>query len=549
MFPLIKEAVMRLEDGFSADYVIIGSGIAGLFTAIRLAAHGRVAVLSKQDLVAGNTWFAQGGIAAAFSAEDSPKLHLEDTWKAGGCFGDRSSISVLVEEAPSRIQDLLEMGVNFDRRDGTIDLGQEGAHSRKRILHIGGDATGKELVEALLLRAKRDGVIFIEDAFARQLIFGNGCCRGVDFVKGGRGYQLQARAVILATGGCGQIFRCTSNAPAVTGDGLAMAFQAGAVLRDLEFFQFHPTVFFPPQGSPFLISETVRGEGARLMNKQGEYFMEQVHPMGELGPRDVVSRAILAEQQRTGSDVYLDMRHLEKSFARERFPTIFSRCLEWGLDISLDLIPVSPAAHYLIGGVQVDLDGRTAVENLFAVGEVASTGVHGANRLASNSLLEGLVFGHRVARAAAAISPFDSSPQKKQPQYLRRASAKHVSFCSALREPLQELMWNYTGLIRTAAGLDTARQQIKQWWPVINTEFADVELNETRNMLLVAAMMVEAAAARLESRGCHFRQDCPGPDQELGRRHITFQKGSPSTAEDAVIEYPQPYFTNGFKGL
>lgn len=534
---------MRLEDGSSADYVIIGSGIAGLYTAIRLAAYGRVAVLSKQDLVAGNTWFAQGGIAAAFSAEDSPKLHLDDTWKAGGCFGDRSAIKVLVEEAPPRIQDLLNMGVNFDRRDGTIDLGQEGAHSRKRILHIGGDATGKELVEALLLQAKNDGVFFIEDAFAERLTLYNGLCRGVDFVKGGRSYNLQARAVILATGGCGQIYKCTTNAPAVTGDGLTMAFQAGAVLRDLEFFQFHPTVFFPPEGSPFLISEAVRGEGARLVNRQGDHFMERIHPRGELGPRDVVARAILAEQQKTGAHVYLDIRHLGSSYAQERFPTIYSRCLEWGLDISRDLIPVSPAAHYLIGGVQVDLDGRTAVENLFAVGEVASTGVHGANRLASNSLLEGLVFGHRVALAAAAISPV-KFPPPKDPEDLRRASPRDVAFCRALREPLQELMWKYAGLIRTAAGLDAAREQLKQWWPAINTEFADVELNETRNMLLIAAMMVEAAASRLESRGCHFRQDRPDPDLELGRCHIAFQKKEQSPAEAAGIKYPQPYFAD-----
>ena len=533
---------MRLEDCLDTDYVIIGSGIAGLYTAICLAASGRVAVLSKQDLVAGNTWFAQGGIAAAFSAEDSPKLHLEDTWKAGACFGDRLSVGVLVEEAPFRIQDLLDMGINFDRRDGAIDLGQEGAHSRKRILHIGGDATGKELVEALLLRAKSKGVFFIEDAFVSGLILDQGRCRGVKLIKGKRVLSIQARAVILATGGCGQIFKCTTNAPAVTGDGLAIAFQAGAVLKDLEFFQFHPTVFFPPQGSPFLISEAVRGEGARLVNRQGEHFMERVHPRGELGPRDVVARAILAEQRRTGAQVYLDLRHLGLTFVRERFPTIYRRCLDWGLDISRNLVPVSPAAHYLIGGIEVDLSGRTAVENLFAVGETASTGVHGANRLASNSLLEGLVFGRRVAVAAAGIQP-EKRPHRLPEQSLASGhSSVYKATFHALRETLQQLMWKHAGLIRDANGLETAREQIQKWWPAVNDAYFDAEFAETGNMLLIAAMMVEAASARQESRGCHYRQDYPDPDLDLGRGHIIFQKPVQFPDHNTAAEYPRAFF-------
>ncbi len=533
---------MHLEEGLMADYVIIGSGVAGLYTAICLAKHGRVAVLSKQDLTSGNTWFAQGGIAAAFSEEDSPALHFEDTWKAGGCFGWRSAIQVMVEEAPARIQDLLRMGVKFDCRNGRIDLGQEGAHSRKRILHIGGDATGKELLGALLHRAREAGVIFVENAFAERLLLVEDRCRGVVFVKDGRGYCAYARAVILATGGCGQIFKCTTNAPAATGDGLAMAFQAGAVLRDLEFFQFHPTVFFPPQGKPFLISEAVRGEGARLVNRHGEYFMEQIHPRAELGPRDIVARAILAEQQKTGGPVYLDMRHLGSAYARERFPTIYNRCLEWGIDISRDLIPVSPAAHYLIGGVQVDLDGRTAVENLFAVGEVASTGVHGANRLASNSLLEGLVFGHRVARAAAAIPPQKGG----KPDILQvKASGKEEAACRAAAEPLQQLMWQHVGLIRRDAGLSQARRQLKQWWPLTGYNYAEAALNETRNMLIVAAMMVEAAAARRESRGCHYRHEYPDQDPGWAMKHIRFQKSSPLPARPESMDYPEPHFCSG----
>jgi L-aspartate oxidase len=533
---------MRPANGGCVDFIIIGSGIAGLFTAIKLAENGRVAVLSKQDLIAGNTFFAQGGIAAAFSEEDSPSLHLEDTWKAGACSGDRKAIAVLVEEAPERIQDLLAMGVDFDRRNGLIDLGREGAHSRKRILHIGGDATGRELVEALLLRAKNKGVIFIEDAFAEEIIVKNGQCRGIIYRTGKQRLAMPARAVILASGGCGQIFKCTTNSPAVTGDGLAMAYKAGAVLRDLEYFQFHPTVLFPPQGSPFLISEAVRGEGAYLVNADGERFMKRVHPLAELGSRDVVSRAILAEQLRTGRDVCLDLRHLGGSFVEKRFPTISSRCREWGYDLDHDLIPVSPAAHYLIGGIAVDLDGRTAVENLFAVGEVASTGVHGANRLASNSLLEGLVFGYRVASAAAANkAPEPGDDLEKGKDLKREAGAAQEQLCRKIRPLLQELMWENAGLIRAATGLNKAREKIQSWWPVLEYDFTDTALIETQNMLLVAAMMVESALARRESRGCHYRDDYPDPDLDLGKTHICFQAGG-ATATGEAIAYPQPSF-------
>ncbi|MEW5784433.1 MAG: L-aspartate oxidase [Bacillota bacterium] len=533
---------MQLEDAVgNTDYIIIGSGIAGLFTAIRLAKSGRVAVLSKQDLIAGNTWFAQGGIAAAFSAEDSPELHLEDTWKAGVCFGERSAISVLVEEAPDRIKDLLEMGVNFDRRNGSIDLGREGAHSRKRILHIGGDATGKELVETLLLRARSEGVIFIEDAFAEQIIVEDGRCRGICYAREKRRFTLYARAVILAAGGCGQIYKCTTNAPAVTGDGLAMAYQAGAVLRDLEYFQFHPTVFFPPQGSPFLISEAVRGEGARLVNTAGESFMGRFHPQGELGPRDVVSRAILAEQQRTGREVYLDLRHLGGDFVKKRFPTIYNRCREWGFDVASDLLPVSPAAHYLIGGIQVDLDGRTAVENLFAVGEVASTGVHGANRLASNSLLEGLVFGHRVALAAAALKQPGFPNQVSGLAHNKPADSSDERLGRSIRPQLQSLMWGKAGLIRTEDGLIEARGKVKQWWPLLECGLTEAALTETQNMLLIAGMMIEAALERRESRGCHYRGDYPDPDLDYGLSHIVFQKEENSGGRGETA-YPRPSF-------
>jgi L-aspartate oxidase len=506
------------------DYLIVGSGVAGIFTAIRLAEKGRVTVLSKQDLIAGNTWFAQGGIAAAFSPEDSTSLHFEDTWEAGNYFGDRAAISVLVEEAPARINDLLELGVCFDRSNGTIALGREGAHSMKRILHIGGDATGKELIESLIQTARKVGIHFIEDAFAEEIAVENGRCHGLFYSTKVGLHYIAARAVILATGGCGQIYQFTTNAPAVTGDGLIMAYKAGANLRDLEFFQFHPTVFLPPEGQPFMISEAVRGEGAHLVNAKGERFMLNKHERAELGPRDIVSRAIVEEQRRTKNFVYLDLRHLGADFIPERFPTIYRRCLEWKLDITKDLIPVTPAAHYLIGGIEVDLDGHSAVQNLYAVGEVASTGVHGANRLASNSLLEGLVFGHRVAVAAAKNDDpvKEELPQELPDYFSSKPDREAEKECAALRRDLTWMMWHKVGLIRTEESMLEMKRELEKWLPLRCYRYSSPELNETANMLLTARMMTEAALLRRESRGCHYRSDYTESDKVLAGKQIVF---------------------------
>ena len=508
----------------ATDYVIVGSGVAGIFTAIHLAEKGRVTVLSKQDLIAGNTWFAQGGIAAAFSPEDSPTLHFEDTWKAGNYFGDRAAISTLVEEAPARINDLFKLGVRFDRSNGAIALGREGAHSMKRILHIGGDATGRELIESLIQTAKEIGIRFIEDAFAEHIAVEDGRCSGLFYSTKEGLHYIAARAVILATGGCGQLYQFTTNAPAVTGDGLVMAYKAGATLRDLEFFQFHPTVFLPPEGQPFLISEAVRGEGAYLVNASGERFMLQKHERAELGPRDIVSRAIVEEQRRTRDFIYLDVRHLGAEFIPERFPTIYSRCLEWDLDITKELIPVTPAAHYLIGGIEVDLDGHTSVKNLFAVGEVASTGVHGANRLASNSLLEGLVFGYRVAlEAAKNTEPVkEALPQELTVYFSSCADQKTEQACADLRRDLTWMMWHKVGLIRTEESMLEMKKQLEKWLPLTHYRYSNPELNETANMLLIAMMMTEAALLRRESRGCHYRSDFTDSDETMAGTQIIF---------------------------
>lgn len=509
----------------TTDYVIVGSGIAGIYTALRLAEKGRVTVLSKQDLIAGNTWFAQGGIAAAFSPEDSTSLHFDDTWAAGNYFGDRTAIRALVDEAPARIKDLQTLGVCFDRSNGAIALGREGAHSMKRILHIGGDATGKELIESLIQTARKTGIHFIENAFAEEIAVEDGRCCGLFYSTKEGMHYIAARAVILATGGCGQIYQFTTNAPAVTGDGLVMAYKAGATLRDLEFFQFHPTVFLPPEGQPFLISEAVRGEGAYLVNAKGERFMQNKHERAELGPRDVVSRAIVEEQRRTRDFVYLDLRHLGAAFIPDRFPTIYRRCLEWKLDITRDLIPVTPAAHYLIGGIEVDLDGHSAVQNLYAVGEVASTGVHGANRLASNSLLEGLVFGHRVASAAAKNDdPVKDELPQKLPDCLSSLPDRAAEFKGAdLRRDLTWMMWHKVGLIRTEESLLEMRHELEKWLPLSRYHYSSPELNETANMLLTAAMMTEAALLRRESRGCHYRSDYTECDEILAEKQIVFR--------------------------
>ncbi len=511
----------------TADFVIMGSGIAGLYTAIRLSSAGRVVVLSKQDLTAGNTWFAQGGMAAAIAWDDSPDLHYRDTWEAGARFGDPEAISVLVNEAPLRIKELEEAGLEFDRRQGKLDLGREGAHCRNRVLHIGGDATGRGLEEALLSRAKRlTNINFIENAFVSRLLVREGRAAGVCYLKNGQSKTIFSGAVILASGGCGQLFRDTTNSAVLTGDGLALAYRAGAVLRDLEFFQFHPTVFFPPQGGPFLISEAVRGEGAYLINSEGDRFMKRYHPLGELGPRDAVSRAIICEQRLCEGQVYIDLRHLDPSFVRNRFPTIHQSCLHWGLDITRHPVPVSPAAHYLIGGIEVDLWGRTTLPNLYAVGEAASTGVHGANRLASNSLMEALVFGRRTAQAAvidrgATFNPVKPCPSVDGPS--PAGKARPPRDWRLPRNRLQQMMWEGAGVERSREKLMEVRQELASRDGLSDYRGESPEEAEYLNMLLIASLMTEAALAREESRGCHFRQDFPETDHRLDGHHFRFK--------------------------
>src|SRR5215210_7910032 len=409
------------------DYIVVGSGIAGLRAAIELARAGaRVTVLTKDRTDESNTEYAQGGIAVALSDEDEVALHEEDTLNAGAGLCDEEAVRVMVEDGPRSIQELMEWGTEFDREAGRLVFTQEAAHSRRRILHAHGDSTGREIVRSLIARARRaNEIAFVAHAATESLLVVDGCCHGVRYldplVRAPR--ELWARAVVLASGGAGQVFLHTTNPEVATGDGMAMAYAAGAELADMEFVQFHPTALNLEDAPRFLLSEAMRGEGGVLRNREGKRFMTRYHERAELAPRDVVSRAIVAELERTATrTAFMDMTALDARYLRRRFPKIYDTCLRYGLDLTREPVPVSPAAHYIMGGVRTDLDGRTTLAGLYAAGEVACTGVHGANRLASNSLLEGLVFGARAGRAAA-----DDAATRGGTHVVRKTSGAPVS--------------------------------------------------------------------------------------------------------------------------
>jgi L-aspartate oxidase len=503
------------------DFVVIGSGIAGLRAAISLADEGRVLILTKADPRESNTGYAQGGIAAAIGSDDSPELHAQDTVAAGDGLCVPAAVDVLVREGPRYVKELIEWGAAFDRDEaGAPALGREAAHSVRRVLHAR-DATGREIGRVLWHKVSaHPHVTVFDDALAMSLMVKGGICRGVTFLdRDGTLRDAEAARTLMATGGAGQVYRETTNPAIATGDGMAMAFEAGARMADLEFVQFHPTVLNVRDAPRFLLSEALRGEGARLVNDAGERFMQRYEPAGDLASRDLVARAIVKEADRTGEPIYLSLRHLDADFVRRRFPTITHACREAGFDLATDRIPVSPAAHYVMGGVQTDLDGRTSVEGLFAAGEAAWTGVHGANRLASNSLLEGLVFG---ARAAAAMA---SAPQ---PPAFSPAVCGEVETPPAAGDlpdafQVRDLMWRFAGLLRSRRDLEPAVAQLASWRVAAERRRAEApdrrEWRRLASLVTVGYLIARAALRREESRGGHFRTDFPQRDDIHWRRH------------------------------
>jgi L-aspartate oxidase len=507
----------------SAPYIVLGSGVAGLYTALELNRNHPVILITKAALSDSNTYYAQGGIASALGNHDSPKLHYQDTIMAGAGLCNSEAVLTLVYDGPERVRHLIDLGTPFDRKNGAVSFTREAAHSRPRILHADGDATGRAISLTLIEKARRSDIRVYENHFALGLVTEEGCCRGVVTLNAGEYHLFLGSAVILCTGGIGQIYGKTTNPEIATGDGMALAYHAGAVLRDMEFLQFHPTALHLPPAPPFLISETVRGEGAILLNSAGERFMPRYHPLAELAPRDVVARAIFSESKRNSvsSPVYLNLSKIPPETIKNRFPNIYETCLRYGLDITMGPIPVAPAAHYMMGGVVTDLYGRTTIPGLYAAGEVASTGVHGANRLASNSLLEGLVFGGRAAADLLNVpirlpGPASSSLQIHYPRILTDYSETEADY---LR--LRRITDRYLGIVRDAPGLNKALNALNSMDTRSSRFKPEPKYFELQNMILLAGLMAQAALCRSESRGGHYRADCPETDDEW-RKHIVF---------------------------
>ena len=496
------------------DYLILGSGIAGLYAALLAAQHDRVGVLTKGPIDESNTKYAQGGIAAAVGSGDTPQAHLRDTLKAGAGLCDRDAVELLVREAPDRIRRLAELGVPFDAQGGEVALAREAAHSAPRILHAGGDRTGDAIETVMVRRVVEAGVDVLDRHTATALLLDGERVSGVAAADpDGHAISVSARWTVLATGGAGRLYTLTTNPPVATGDGVALAYRAGAVLRDLEFVQFHPTALRLPGAPTFLLTEAMRGEGAVLRTPQGRRFLPDYHPDAELAPRDVVARAIAAEMAAAGSDhVLLDISHRDPEFVAARFPGAYQHCLRYELDITRQPVPVAPAAHYMMGGVYTDTWGRTTLPGLLACGEVANTGVHGANRLASNSLLETVVFAQRAVQASLRDAAPIASPDGVEPLSLRT----HV--VAPDQAAVQELLWRSAGIVRDRDGLAAAAATIDAW-PERDRR-ADPTL---ANLALVGRLIVEAALRREESRGAHHRRDHPAPSPAW-RRHLALRR-------------------------
>lgn len=510
------------------DVLIIGGGLAGLRGALGIPEPYRVLVVTKDEVRESNSSYAQGGIAGVLDPEDHFEDHVADTIAAGKGLCDPAIVSRVVEEAPERIRELIAWGTRFDQQDGQVALGLEGGHSHARIVHAMGDATGREVMRAVIEQTRRQSNVRIwQNSFTIDLLTEEGRCRGALIWDARRGpSMIWARTTLLATGGAGQLYRETTNPPIATADGHAIAFRAGAELRDLEFMQFHPTVLYIAGSSRHLLTEAIRGEGAYLVDRNGHRFMPDCHPLAELAPRDDVSRAIVSQMARTQHpNVYLDLRHLDAQFVRDRFPSIHQLCLGFSLDITRDLIPVRPGAHYYMGGVTVDTEGQTTLPGLWAAGEVSSSGLHGANRLASNSLLEGLVLGADAADSIVRDLRAHGPVRLEVPPIQGEAPCGHAGplDLADIRDSLRSLMWRRAGIIRDASGLAEAAEQVEYWCGYVLAHAFDNPAGWTlQNLLTIARLAIAAAAERSESRGAHTRSDFPETNPSWAR-HILFR--------------------------
>ena len=505
------------------DVLVLGGGVAGLCAAIAAGERADVLVVTKDAVELSNTAWAQGGVAAVLGDEDSVAAHRDDTISVGAGLCDPQTVEVVVSEGAERIRDLIDWGGEFDRSGGRLHLGLEGGHSQKRIVHAQGDRTGLEVQKTLVRRAAgmpRIGVL--EHGFVLDLIVEDGRCRGAVVHQGGSILVIRSRSTILATGGAGQLYRETTNPKIATGDGLAMCARAGVALRDMEFIQFHPTTLYVAGSARHLVTEAVRGEGGRLRDMSGERFMVNYHPSAELAPRDVVSRSIVRHLASTGdSHVFLDLSHLDADLVRRRFPQLVATCALYRIDATKDLIPVHPSAHYVMGGVEADLTAATALPGLFACGEVASSGLHGANRLASNSLLEGLVFGRRAGRAAVESTADTAGGLPLQrPEFSLEGSVINVP---DMLNSIRSTMWRDVGIVRSGTGLKRAAQRLSEWSNYLfQCRFSDAAGWELVNVLTAAHAVAASALYRRESRGSHFRTDFPETDDAHWRRHTRY---------------------------
>ena len=525
------------------DYVVVGSGIAGLTFALKAADRGRVAIVTKRTLVDSNTAWAQGGVACVVSDEDSFELHIRDTLEAGAGLCHEDAVRVVVTEGPARVRELIALGLHFDERelpngDTELDLGREGGHSKRRVLHVQ-DATGREIEQVLAARVRaHPGITILENHMAVDCLTTGklgyamqNSCVGLYVLDEATGEvkTIRTDVTVLATGGCGKVYLYTTNPDIATGDGVAMAWRAGATISNMEFVQFHPTCLYHPKAKSFLVTEAVRGEGGILRDRKGRRFMEGVHPLKELAPRDVVARAIDAEMKRSGSQcVYLDITHQPADFVRSRFPTIHETCLRLGLDITREPIPVVPAAHYQCGGVKTDLHGESSLRGLYVIGEAACTGLHGANRLASNSLLEALVMAHRAFEKSS--RPRGERVDIDLPEW-RPGSVQDVDELVVIYhnwDEIRRLMWDYVGIVRTDKRLQRAATRLRNLQAEIQEFYwnfkVTTDLLELRNLVTVAALIVDCAISRRESRGLHFTLDYPEPDARKFLRDTTLRR-------------------------